>query len=91
MWGWRINVLATCLVYMLVSRVYATGGAVVRVTRLSWLARGLGGRPLLVKLIGVVMFGGMVRVVHTWRLRRAGRRVELAAAVCSPGSAAAVR
>lgn len=30
---------------------------------------GLRGGPLLVKLVGVEVFGRVMRVVHTWRLR----------------------
>ncbi|CAH0718137.1 unnamed protein product, partial [Brenthis ino] len=63
--------------------VGVSGGVCVGVGGV-WGACGLGGGPLLVKLV-VEVFGRVVRVVHTW-LRG---RVVLAGAVARP--AAAVR
>lgn len=56
--------------------------------RAGWARRRLRGGPLLVKLVGVEVFGRVVRVVHTWRLR-GGRGGVVLAAVAR--GAAAVR
>lgn len=52
----------------------------------AWCLRG---GPLLVKLVGVEVFGRVMRVVHTWRLRGGRGPVVLGGGV--PRRAAAVR
>lgn len=47
----------------------------------------LRGGPLLVKLVGVEVFGSVVRVVHTWRLRGGRGAVVLGGGVARRGAA----